>query len=136
MSNKNTDVAVYFDTNGEEIEVEGQWETVVDPESANYVTWDVPNTAIVGTYLGRTEQTIKTSKTFAYELQTGPDPVLDVVGFHGTMDLDRKFAVVAPGTVVKITYLGESETGSKNTFKNFIVQAIVPKQVEAAGKSK
>ena len=124
MNNDNLP-AVYYDAKGKEIAVEGQWEKVIDPESANYRQWDNPGTSVVGTLLTREPTKVKSTLTFAYRLSTGPDPKIDFVEFHGTMGLDRLLAEVEPGTVIRVTYEGETETADKNTFKNFDVQAIV-----------
>lgn len=102
-----------------------EWETVVT-ESGLKLAFSNVGESFVGTYVGT--QTIHNPKDDTdFDQQQFRDPEGTLYAINGGFKLREGLKDVAPGAIVRITYMGEIDTGSPSPMKDFRVESRRPK---------
>lgn len=97
---------------------DSEWETVVEESGEKYV-WENVGQQFIGTY--REQRTISAEGYEPFDQQVF-DVDGKVVTMNGGYKLREAFADIPKGSLVRITYVGDIDTGQPSPMKDFRVE--------------
>ena len=116
----------------DEVPDDAEWETV-EQESGQKLEFDSPGDVFIGTFVEIA--LIEPENGESFEQHRFRDSQGTLWTINGGFKLKRALSGVAPGSLVRLTYIGDVDTGQPSPMKDYRVDVAKP-QTPKGGKAK